>query len=241
MKSPAECRVVAFCHRFGNVVEHRRPAQPLVVGLFRHIVEHLERMVEIVLVSSAVNHLRTFQCLHFGENQLQQSALLQQDEAARRLFRPDHLAKFIENPFPRNDGDALAVAGNGRECFRINFKIKLCSKTNGPHHTQRVVGKRNVGVERRTDNAPLQIVESAERIDKLTEIRLVHAHCHGIDGEVAAFLVILQRAVLHNRLTAVMAVRLLACSDKFKFQTFVFHLCRTEIAIHRQRRFRPQL
>ncbi len=63
---------------------------------------------------------------------------------------------------------------------------------------------------------------------------MVETDSHGVDGEVAAVLVILEGTVLHMGLAAVVTVAFLACSHKLHLKRTAFDLGRAKVAEHRQ-------
>ena len=70
--------------------------------------------------------------------------------------------------------------------------------------------KRDVGVARRADDAGLEVLHAAEGVDQLAERVAVERPRYGVDGEVAAALVILERAGFDLRLARIAGVGLLA-------------------------------
>ena len=51
--------------------------------------------------------------------------------------------------------DTLAVARDSVKGLGIEVETELGSEPDSPHHTQRIVGKRDVGIEGRADKASL--------------------------------------------------------------------------------------
>ena len=80
MERPADSRIPAFRLGLADVVHDSRPTQPEVIRPFGDIVEHLERMVEIILVGPAVLLLDDIEGREFRQYDIQQSATLQVDE-----------------------------------------------------------------------------------------------------------------------------------------------------------------
>ena len=97
------------------------------------------------------------------------------------------------------------------------MKIQLGSKADATHHAQRVITKRHLGIQRCGNDAILQVGNSIKRIYQFAESILIQADSHGIDGKVATILVILQRTILHHRLTRVVAIALLTCTNELHF------------------------
>ena len=67
----------------------------------------------------------------------------------------------------------------------------------------------------------LKVGHAVERIQESAEIVLVEADGHGVDGEVAPVLVVLQSAVLNHGLAAVAVVRLAPRAHKLDLDAFV--------------------
>ena len=121
----------------------------------------------------------------------------------------------------------------------------MSGESHATHHAQRVVAERNIGIERRGHDAIFQIVEPSERIDELSQVAGVETDGKGVDGEIAAALIVVERAVFYNRLARIVGIALFACPHKFDFLFLPLHLavirlhlvpplhlCRAEIAEH---------
>ena len=89
-------------------------------------------------------------------------------------------------------------------------------KPHGTHHPQRVVAEGDVGVERRADDATLQVTDAVKRVEQFTIALLVQADCHRVDGEVAAFLVVIEGAVFHDGIAALAVIGLAAGAHKLQ-------------------------
>ena len=61
VECPPGTRFPAFGRRFGYIVQKGCPAQPEVIGLFADIIEHFERMVEVVLMRPAITGFNALQ------------------------------------------------------------------------------------------------------------------------------------------------------------------------------------
>ena len=71
MECPAHARFPAFGLRLPYVVEECGPAEPECrVYTTNDIFQHLERMVEVVLVSPAVALLHDVECRQFRQDEL---------------------------------------------------------------------------------------------------------------------------------------------------------------------------
>ena len=99
MKGPARSWFPLFRRGLADVVEEGRPAEPEVVAHFSHVVEHLERMPEIVLVAAPFHRLHAFEVGQRGKDVRQQLARIEQVEAHGGLRGLHNLVEFV--------GDAL--------------------------------------------------------------------------------------------------------------------------------------
>ena len=108
----------------------------------------------------------------------------------------------------------------------------LSREAHAAHHAQRVVGESDVGVERCAYNAVLEVVDAVERVYEFAEARLVKAYRHGVDGEVAAVLVVLECAVLNHGLARTTVVALAACAHELHLRVVELNLRRTEVAVY---------
>jgi cell division transport system permease protein len=129
--------------------------------------------------------------------------------------------------------DAFPVGHDGVECFGMNIESQLRRKPNGAHHAQRIVAKRDIGVQRRSDNAVFQILQAIEIIYQFAKSRTIDAQSQRIDRKIAPFEIVLQRTVFHNGFSGIVGIRFFSCSHKFQFIPFVFYLCRAKILINR--------
>ena len=128
VESPAQLIVPAFALGLADVVEEGCPAQP-DIGLERrllgillflllvapllgpcHVLQHLQRVVEVVLVRPAVARLHDVEGRQFGNDEAQQSAALQLKESLARILRSHDLAQLLGYALPADDADALGVA-----------------------------------------------------------------------------------------------------------------------------------
>ena len=238
VEGPSQPGIVAFGAGFAYVVKQGGPPQPLVAAAQRHVVEHGERVVEVVFVSATLDGLYPFEGSHLGEDEGQQLAVVEQDEAFRGDVGADDFAQLVDDALFRDDFDARAVALDGGEGLGLDAEVELRGEPYGPHHAQGVVAEGDVGVERGADNPFFEVVHTAEGVDQFAPAVAVQTQGQGVDGEVAPVLVVLQGSVLDYRLARVVAVRLLAGADELDFEIFapvvILHLGRTEVAEGRE-------
>jgi hypothetical protein len=198
---PAVLRVKPFCGRLGDVMQYSRPSQPQVVRKRADIVHHLEGMVEIVLVRVPVHDVHTAELHKVGKDDLKKPYIMEKLEAPGWLLRKKYLVQFLRDPLLRDNANATAVPCDGRPCVLLDEKVKLGGEAYRPHHPQRIVAEGHVRISRCADDAVLQILATIEGIAKLPVVFLIERNAHGVDREVAPDLIILQCALLHDRLS----------------------------------------
>ena len=233
VKSPALSVVPVFGGWFADVVQQCRPTQPEVVAFGGEIVEYFERMQKIVFVCATVAFFDAFHCRQFGENERKKSCLVEQKKAYRWAWSCHYLVQFVDDALLRDDGDAAGVAFDGIECFGCDAKIKLRGEAYGAHHTQWVVAECDVGVAGRAQNFCLHIGQTAKWVEQFAETHFVQADSQRIHREIAAILVVFERAVLHYRVARFAAVRFAACAHKLQLVTAAFDLRRAVGSEHR--------
>src|SRR5437868_3154783 len=85
MKSPAALLIKTFCLGFRNVVQDSSPPEPEVIRRFCHIIQNLERVVKIILVSLAFFYFHSVQQAQLRKNNLQQSGVEQKLKTGGRF------------------------------------------------------------------------------------------------------------------------------------------------------------
>ena len=133
------------------------------------------------------------------------------------MGRTHDFHQFIGYALTGDDADALGIAANRLESLRIDVKIQLCGEPDGTHHPQRVIAEGDVRIQRSADNAALHVANAVKGVKQLAIALLVQADGHGVNGEIAAFLVIVQSAIFHNGIAALAVIGLSPCPDKFQF------------------------
>ena len=228
VERPADLGIVSLRQRLGDVVQHGGPAQPQIAAAAGDVVQHLERMDKIVLMGMRAPLLDALEVVHLRENQFQKPRQLQQFEAHRGYGRKDDLVKFRSDAFARHDPDAVRIAADGVEGLAFDREPQLRREAHGPHHAQRVVRKGNVGIARRADDALFEVVHAVERIDQLAERTGVERPRHGVDREVAAALVVFERARLDLRFARILRIGLTAGAHELDLDALVAEHGRAE-------------
>ena len=150
----------------------------------------------------------------------------------RRLVCSHHLIEFVGDALHRNYLNAFTVAGDGFFGLLLYTKTQPARKPDGAQHPQRVVRKGCIGFQWRADDAVVEVVDAVERVGEFAKISLVHRNAHRVDGEVAAFLVVLDSAVFNNRLARIAVVGFLARPHKFEFASLVTQHRRAKIPVN---------
>ena len=252
MERPSHAVLPSLGAWLAHVVEQCGPTQPepaLSVRLLRvwvallklfprrvlsgtDIVQHLERMVEVVLMGTPVSHFHAFECRNLGQDKGEQPTAAQFDKSDAGHGAEDNLVQLVDDALLGDNLDALGIAAQGLLRLVLDTEVELRGKADAAHHAQGIVGESDVGVERCGDKSVLHIQETVETIYQFAEAVAVETDGQGIDGEVPTVQVVLQRAVLHDRLTAVVAVALAAGTHELDFKAVILQLCCSEIAEH---------
>ena len=202
-------------------------------------------MVEIILVGTPVTLLHNVEGRQFWQDELQQTAPLQVNKATAGHWRHHDFVQFHLNALTAHYLDAVGHTFQGFKRLVFNLEVQLCGETYAAHHTQGVVAEGDVGVEGRGNDAILQVGQPVERVYQLAKPLFVKADGHRVNSEVAAVLVVFQRAVLNNRLARVVAVALAPGTNKFHLTVNAFiaielYLCRSKVLEHSQMGTPPQ-
>ena len=131
VKCPAVVALKAFGGRLRNVMKDGRPTQPKVVGDFRHVVQHFQRVVEVVFMPNSIAPFHAFECLHLGEDDAQQSALVEQLESNRRPWAQDDLVQLGVDPLLADDFHAVGIPLNGSDVGVGDAEVQLGGKPDG--------------------------------------------------------------------------------------------------------------
>ena len=211
VEGPAKRRVVPLAHGFAYVVQQSGPAQGYAVAHRSNIVQHRQRVSEIVFVTAAFNSLNSLKCREFRKDVRKQLSLVHKGESYGRPGRREHLVELFSYAFYGQDGQAVCHTANrfhrlGNDAESELGRAEFCGKTNGAQHTQRVVRIRGIRVQRSADDTVGKVLHTAERIYQSAEILFAEAQGHGVDCEVAPLLIVLQRAVLYYWFAGLAAV-----------------------------------
>ena len=142
-----------------------------------------------------------------------------------------HLVHLVDDALSTHNLQPFCISLQRIEGLVVDKEVQLRSKPHATHHPQRVVIERHIRVQRRTDNAVEEVVDTAERVYQLTEPVFVQAYSQGIDGEVATVLVVFQRTVFHMWLTRVVTIALSPCTHKLHLYLFCLYPARCSLFI----------
>ncbi len=169
----AECPTYALLKTLGarlaDVVEQGRPAQPHVVALCRHSVQHLHGVVEDVFVGEFAALLHSFEGGKLWQYIPQQAYFVKQFPSQRRGCRCLHrLHQLLGYALLRYDLYARGHAFHALECLIANGELQAGGESYSAQHAQRVVRECDVGVEWRADHAVLQVAYAVKGVYKVS-------------------------------------------------------------------------
>ena len=150
------------------------------------------------------------------------------------MGRHDNLVEFHLDTFATDNLDTVGHAFQSLEGLILNLEVQLGGKTDATHHTQWVITECDTRLQRSGDDTILQVGQAIEGVYQFTEAALIQANSHRIDRKIATVLVILQRTILHNGFSRVMAIALLSGSHKLHFCIVEFYLSSSEILEYRE-------
>ena len=231
MESPARQWFPPLGLGLAYVVEQGSPAKPQR-RIFTDVVQHFQRVVEVVLVRPSVTLFHNVEVSQFGKDELQQSAALQVYEAAAGRISHDDFVQLHLDTLSADDFYAIGHVLQGLEGTFLYLKFQLGGKAYAAHHAQGVVAEGHLRVERRGDDAVLQVGKTVEGVYQLAETVGIETDGHGVDGKVAAVLVILQRTVLNDGLARITTIALTTGTDELHFFIPNLHLRRPEVLEH---------
>ena len=174
-----------------------------VVRLQRdRLLQHGEGVLVDVLVPVVLVDLQA-QGGQLGQHVVGQAGVHQQRQAGTRVTAQEQLDQLVTHPFARHDPDLLRHAPHRGGRGLVRAHPQLGREPGRTHHAQRVVAEGPLRRPRRTQPARDEVVHAAERVD---ELQVRQAHRHGVDGEVAAFEVVVEGVAEHHDRLAGLAV-----------------------------------
>ncbi|MDH6190129.1 hypothetical protein M2168_003161 [Streptomyces sp. CZ24] len=117
----------------------------------------------------------------------------EQGEALARVGGEQELVELVADPLRGDDGDPLGHRRHGGDHLGRHVEVELRGEPGGAHHPQRVVGEGCLGRPGRPQHLGRQVLQAAVRVD---EGLLRQGHRHGVDREVAADQVVLDRVAV---------------------------------------------
>ncbi len=122
---------------------------------------------------------------------LEQSQLFHQDERMRSLGLAERFVGFIDQARHAGLVEIGAMTSDCGARGGLDFEAELGGESHRAHHAHRILAHPQLGIADSADQARLEIVNSAGKIDHLKSLRAVEQR---VDGEVAAKRVFLGRA-----------------------------------------------
>ena len=171
-------------------------------------------MLEVILVGMLATALHATHAVELGKDVLQQTRVTHQGKTNRWHRRCHYLTELHRDTLLSNYVYSLRLTTYAVVGLVVDIEAELRGKSHSTHHAQRVVGEGCVGLARGADNAILEVVDATKRIDQLAKCSLVERPGEGIYREVAAALIVLQRAWLNMRVARLRSIALAACANK---------------------------
>ena len=204
-----------------------RPTQPKVVGDFATLSN--TSRYRGCLYARLRRPFHAFECLHLGEDDAQQSALVEQLESNRRPRAQDDLVQLGVDPLLADDLHAVGISLDGSDVGVGDAEVELGGKSNRPQHPQRIIAERNVRIKWCLDASILQVANAFEGVDEVAERPFIQAYGEGIDSEVPSVLVIFDGSVLHDGLAAAAFIGFFSGSDELDLPVAVAEHGRAEV------------
>src|SRR5690606_7972266 len=104
------------------------------------------RVVKIIFMTFAIDDFHTMKFYHGRKYIFQQARIKQVFEPDGWSFGKDNLIQFVSYTFFRNDLYPLCIFSDSLDSLYIDLEIKLRRETDGTHHAQRIIRKRNMRV-----------------------------------------------------------------------------------------------
>ena len=183
---------------------------------------------------ASTNGLHIVESGELGQDELQETRAVEVVETRAGMRSHDDLVQFVLNAFSTDDLQSLGIPRQRLKGVVVDVEAQLGGKAHTAHHAQRVIAECDVGIEWRSNDAIFQVVDAIEGVHEFAETIFIQTDGHRVNGEVTAVLVVFQRTILHDRLSRVVAVALLASTDKLHLESPRFHLRCAEILEHTQ-------
>src|SRR5690606_29157092 len=135
-----------------------------------------------------------------GEETLEDAGLEEDLEPDGRLRRGDDLLELVGDALHAEDLDAAGLLLHRAERLDVDREAELGGEAGGAEHPERVVLERGARIERRAEPLADEVDDAAEGVEEVAEALGVEGEGEGVDREVAPGLVVLERAVLDDRL-----------------------------------------
>ena len=177
--------------RLADVVEEGgQSEQPVGAGLVHHgqgVGQHVLVPVDRILLEGEPGQL--------GEELVGQAGAHHEPQRHRGHRHHHDLVQLVADPLGRHDGQPVMPGAYRLDQLRRGLEVELGDEPGRPEHAQRVVGEGHLGVQRRAQPVGGQVAEPVEGVDQL---QLGKPQGHGVDGEVAAGQILLDRVPEHH-------------------------------------------
>ena len=171
--------------RFPAVMEQHRTAQDRVR---RHRLQGVEGVLPDIITVVPVPLVEAHHRQQFRPEHADHIHILPQN--LRRPYAAQQLEELHLNPLSGDVPQEFPVVVDARPCGRVNGKAQYRCEPQSPQNAQGILLKAAVRVTHAAQDAPLQVLPSAEGVPQLSP----EVQRHGVDREVPPRQVLLQRA-----------------------------------------------
>ena len=192
VKGPSRGRIPSLAKGFPDVMQQGGPPQPEIIAACGHVVCHLQRMVEIILVGAPVFSFYHIQGCQFRHYQLQEAAPVQLHQSARGRRAHHDFIQLTGHAFTSHPIDFLALPLQRRKSLVFDLKFEGSGEAYAAKHAQRVLVESRFRVARSGDNAILQVCPAVKRVHYFAKMVGIQANGYCMDGKIPVVEVIVE-------------------------------------------------
>ena len=138
MERPSYLIIPTLGFRFPDIVKEGSPTKPegslLTLG-FADIVQDLQRVIEIILVGTAVTGFHQVEFTKFGKKLLEQSRIIKFVDATAGLIGHQNLVEFLLYTLTTDNLQPMGITGQGIAGLTLNVKLQLSRKPDSTEHS----------------------------------------------------------------------------------------------------------
>ncbi len=138
-----------------------------------------------------------------GHHERGEARVNERREPLSHAHAEQQLGQFVASTLRGHDLEPPSKVRHCGERCGLDLEPQLRHEPRPTHHPQRVIAKRDLGLNRRAQQPAGEVLEATERVNELPGGQ---AHRHGVDGEIAPREVVEQRRPKGNGRLAGLAV-----------------------------------